>query len=81
MKKLISYKKNSNNIDNPLIQLRKKLEFIGLDSNEINEILEKYKSTYDYAFYELRIASYSFVTTKKKSLKKCQKYFKKKILI
>ena len=33
MKKLISYKKNSNNIDNSLIQLRKKLEFIGLDSN------------------------------------------------
>lgn len=70
-----------NKKDDSLIQLRKKLEFIGLDSNEINEILEKYKSTYDYAFYELRIASYNFVRTMKKSLKKCQKYFKKNMLI
>lgn len=77
--KLISYKNNSKNTDKQLIQLRKELEFIGLDSNEINEILERYKDTYSYAFYELRIACYRFIRTMKKSLKKCQKYFKKKM--
>ena len=77
--KLISYKNNSKNTDKQLIQLRKELELIGLDSNEINDILERYKSTYDYAFYELRIASYNFVRTMKKLLKKYQKYFKKKM--
>lgn len=66
-------------LDNPLILLKEELELIGLDSNEINDILERYKSTYDYAFYELRISSYNFVRTMKKSLKKCQKYFKKKM--
>lgn len=81
MKKLISYKSNSKNTDNLLIQLRKELEFIGLDSNEINEILERYKDTYSYAFYELRIACYRFIMAMKKSFKKYQKYFKKKMLI
>ena len=66
-------------LDNPLILLKEELEFAGLDSNEINDILERYKSTYDYVFYELRIASYNFVRTMKKSLKKYQKYFKKKM--
>ncbi len=66
-------------LDNPLILLKEELELIGLDSNEINDILERYKSTYDYAFYELRIASYNFVRTMKKLLKKYQKYFKKKM--
>ena len=66
-------------LDNPLILLKEELELIGLDSNEINDILERYKRTYDYAFYELRIASYNFVRTMKKLLKKYQKYFKKKM--
>lgn len=66
-------------LDNPLILLKEELELIGLDSSEINDILERYKSTYDYAFYELRIASYNFVRTMKKLLKKYQKYFKKKM--
>ncbi len=66
-------------LDNPLIILKKELELAILDSNEINDILERYKSTYDYVFYELRIASYNFVMTMKKSLKKYQKYFKKKM--
>lgn len=35
-------------------------------SNEINDILERYKSTYDYASYELRIDSYNFVRNMKK---------------
>ena len=68
-----------NKLDNPLILLKEELELIGLDSNEINDILERYKRTYDYAFYELRIASYNFVRTMKKLLKKYQKYFKKKM--
>ena len=62
-----------NKLDNPLILLKEELELAGLDSNEINDILERYKSTYDYVFYELRIASYNFVKKKKKSLKKYQK--------
>ena len=66
-------------LDNPLILLKEELELIGLDSNEINDILERYKSTYDYAFYELRIACYRFIRTMKKLLKKYQKYFKKKM--
>ena len=66
-------------LDNPLILLKEELELAGLDSNEINDILERYKSTYDYVFYELRTASYNFVSTMKKSLKKYQKYFKKKM--
>lgn len=66
-------------LDNSLIILKKELELTGLDSKEINDILERYKSTYDYAFYELKTASYNFVGTMKKSLKKYQKYFKKKI--
>lgn len=77
--KLISYKSNAKKTDDPLIQIRKELEFIGLDSNEINDILERYKSTYDYAFYELRIVSYNFVRAMKKIIKKYQKYFKKKM--
>ena len=68
-------------LDNPLILLKEELWLTGLDSNEINDILERYKSTYDYTFYELRIASYNFVRTMKKLLKKYQKYFKEKILI
>ena len=68
-----------NKLDNPLILLKEELELIGLDSNEINDILERYKRTYDYAFYELRIASYNFVRKMKKLLKKYQKYFKKKM--
>ena len=66
-------------LDNPLILLKEELELAGLDSNEINDISKRYKSTYDYTFYELRIASYIFVRTMKKSLKKYQKYFKKKM--
>ena len=66
-------------LDNPLILLKEELELIGLNSNEINEILERYKDTYSYAFYELRIACYSFIMTMKKSFKKYQKYFKKKM--
>lgn len=66
-------------LDNPLILLKEELELAGLDSNEINDILERYKSTYDYAFYELKVASYNFVRTMKKSLKKYQKYFNKKM--
>ena len=73
--KLIFYKNNLKNTDKPLIQLRKELEFIGLDSNEINEILERYKDTYSYAFYELKIASYNFVRTMKKIIKKISKVF------
>ncbi len=68
-------------LDNPLILLKEELELAGLGSNEINDILEGYKSTYDYAIYELRMSSYNFIRTVKKSLKKYQKYFKKKILI
>lgn len=68
-------------LDNPLILLKEELELAGLGSNEINDILERYKSTYDYAIYELRMSSYNFIRTVKKSLKKYQKYFKKKILI
>ena len=77
--KLISYKNNSKVVADEIIQLRKELELIGLNSNEINEILERYKDTYSYAFYELRIACYSFIMTMKKSFKKYQKYFKKKM--
>lgn len=66
--------------NNPLIQLRKELEFAGLDSKEINNITERYKNTYSYAFYELGTAYYNFVRTIKKSLKKYQKYFKKKTM-
>lgn len=61
-----------------LIQLRKELELAGLDSNEINDILERYKSTYDYTFYELRIASYNFVRNMKKSLKNIKSILRKK---
>lgn len=68
-------------LDHPLILLKEELELAGLGSNEINDILERYKSTYDYAIYELRMSSYNFIRTVKKSLKKYQKYFKKKILI
>ena len=68
-----------NKLDNPLILLKEELELADLDSNEINDILERYKSTYDYAFYELKTASYNFVETMKKSLKKYQKYFNKKM--
>ena len=43
--KLNSHKSNSKETDNLLAQLKKEL-----NSNEINNILERYKNTYSYIF-------------------------------
>lgn len=56
--------------ENPLIQLREELEFADLDPSEINDILEKYKSSYSYTYYELKKAYYELGQAIKNSLKK-----------
>ena len=43
---------------NPLIQLKEELKLVDLDPSEINDILEKYKSSYSYTCYELKKAYY-----------------------
>lgn len=56
--------------ENPLTQLREELEFVDLDSREINDILDKYKSSYSYTCYELKKAYYELGQVIKKSFKK-----------
>lgn len=56
--------------EDPLIQLREELEFVDLDPNEINDILEKYKSSYSYICYELKKAYYELGQAIKNSFKK-----------
>ena len=56
--------------ENPLIQLREELEFADLDPGEINDILEKYKSSYSYPCYELTKAYYELGQAIKTSFKK-----------
>lgn len=56
--------------ENPLTQLREELEFVDLDSKEINDILDKYKSSYSYTCYELKKAYYELGQVIKKSFKK-----------
>lgn len=56
--------------ENPLTQLREELEFADLDSREINDILDKYKSSYSYTCYELKKAYYELGQVIKKSFKK-----------
>lgn len=55
---------------NPLIELKEELEFVDLDPNEINDILEKYKSSYSYACYELKKSYYELGKTIKNIVKK-----------
>lgn len=56
--------------ENPLTQLREELELSDLDSREINDILDKYKSSYSYTCYELKKAYYELGQVIKKSFKK-----------
>lgn len=46
---------------NPLVDLREELEFVGLEHNEINDCLEKYKKTFAYQFYLLKKYWYEFI--------------------
>ena len=56
--------------EDPLIQLREELEFADLDPGEINDIVEKYKSSYSYACYELKKSYYELGQAIKNSFKK-----------
>ena len=56
--------------EDPLIQLREELEFVDLNPNEINDIIEKYKKSYSYSLYELKKAYYELGQAIKNSLKK-----------
>lgn len=56
--------------ENPLTQLREELELSDLDSREVNDILDKYKSSYSYTCYELKKAYYELGQVIKKSFKK-----------
>ena len=56
--------------ENPLIQLREELEFADLDPGEINDILEKYKSSYSYTWKKKKKAYYELGQAIKNSFKK-----------
>lgn len=55
---------------NPLIQLKEELKLVDLDTSEINDILEKYKSSYSYTCYELKKAYYELGQAIKNTRKK-----------
>lgn len=55
---------------NPLIQLKEELKLVDLDPSEINDILEKYKSSYSYTCYELKKAYYELGQAIKNTRKK-----------
>ncbi len=55
---------------NPLIQLKEELKLVDLDPSELNDILEKYKSSYSYTCYELKKAYYELGQAIKNTRKK-----------
>lgn len=54
----------------PIIQLREELEFADLNLNEINDIIDNYKSSYGYKIYELKKAYYELGQAIRNSFKK-----------